>query len=237
MTGGNARERQGKGLKERRLPARRGGGRGHRHPPRMRPAPGAAPLDPYHTQVILVPGDTWGDESPWLSRVAAAIASGWPSVTLVVNGGEITYGDIEHSLEAGRPVIVLAGTGRTADAIAAAAHGRDGGPEGGTGSGLPGHQGRAPRRPRGAPLGDRGSPGSGGLGETAGNCACQVMIKVPLQANVPGNSAGRAETTFNVPWPPQFLTCEQAGLRLTVNCRIAGKINMTSPVITGTCTA
>jgi hypothetical protein len=96
--------------------------------PGARPAPDAAPLDPHHTQIILVPGNTWGDESPWLSRVAAAIAGGRPSVTLVVNGGEITYGDIEHSLEARRPVIILAGTGRTADAIAAAAHGRDGDP-------------------------------------------------------------------------------------------------------------
>jgi hypothetical protein len=96
--------------------------------PGARPAPDAGPLDPHHTQVILVPGDTWGDESPWLSRVAAAIAGGQPSVTLVVNGGEIAYGDLEHSLEARRPVIVLAGTGRTADAIAAAAHGRDADP-------------------------------------------------------------------------------------------------------------
>ena len=87
-----------------------------------RPAP--PPLEPHHTQVILVPGDAWGDESPWLSRVAAAIADGRPSLTLVVNGGQITYDDIEHSLRAGRPVIILAGTGRTADAIAAAAHGR-----------------------------------------------------------------------------------------------------------------
>jgi hypothetical protein len=93
--------------------------------PGARPAPDAGPLDPHHTQVLLVPGDSWGDESPWLSRVATAIAGGRPSVTLVVNGGEIAYADIEHSLEAGRPVIVLAGTGRTADAIAAAARGRD----------------------------------------------------------------------------------------------------------------
>jgi hypothetical protein len=81
----------------------------------------AARLEPRHSHVILVPGDGWGDESPWLSRVASAIASGRPSVTLVSNGGEVTYDDIEHSLEDGRPVIVLAGTGRTADAIASAA--------------------------------------------------------------------------------------------------------------------
>src|SRR5712691_980123 len=87
------------------------------------PAPDAVALEPQHTQVILVPGDAWGDESPWLSRVATAIADGRPSLTLVVNGGQITYDDIEHSLQAGRPAIILAGTGRTADTIAAAAHG------------------------------------------------------------------------------------------------------------------
>jgi hypothetical protein len=92
--------------------------------PGIAAGPDAAPLELRHTQLILVPGDSWGDESPWLSRVAAAIADGQPSVTLVVNGGEVTYDDIRHSLQAGRPVIVVAGTGRTADAIAAAARGR-----------------------------------------------------------------------------------------------------------------
>jgi hypothetical protein len=83
----------------------------------------AAALEPHHTHVILVPGQAWGDESPWLSRVATAIADGQPSLTLVINGGQITYDDIDHSLHANRPVIVLDGTGRTADAIAAAARG------------------------------------------------------------------------------------------------------------------
>lgn len=85
--------------------------------------PDAAALEPHHTHVILVPGDTWGDESPWLSHVATAIADRQPSATLVVNGGQITYDDIDHSLQANRPVIILAGTGRAADAIAAAARG------------------------------------------------------------------------------------------------------------------
>lgn len=83
--------------------------------------PGSSQLESRHTHVVIVPGDRWGDESPWLSRVAAVIAAARPSVTLVSNGGDITYADIERSLEAGRPVIVLADTGRAADAIAAAA--------------------------------------------------------------------------------------------------------------------
>ena len=45
---------------------------------------------------------------------------GNPSATLLVNGGEIAYADVLGSLDHGRPVVVLAGTGRTADAIAAA---------------------------------------------------------------------------------------------------------------------
>ncbi len=90
--------------------------------------PGAdrAALDSRHTHVILVPGADWGDESPWLSRVADLIADGQPSLALVVNGGAITYDDIGHSIQAGRQALVLDGTGRTADAIAAA-RGDDGG--------------------------------------------------------------------------------------------------------------
>lgn len=91
--------------------------------PGRAPASGAAPLESSHTHVVLVPGDAWGDESPWLSRVATAIADGRPSLTLVINGGQITYDDIDHSLQAGRPVVVVSGTGRTADAIAASARG------------------------------------------------------------------------------------------------------------------
>jgi SLOG in TRPM, prokaryote len=83
----------------------------------------AAELEPHHTHVVLVPGDSWGDESPWLSEVATVVAGKYPSATLVINGGEITYEDVSHSLAAGRPVIVVAGAGRTADAIAAAAGG------------------------------------------------------------------------------------------------------------------
>ena len=73
--------------------------------------PDAAEPDPHHTHLVLVPGSSWGDESPWLPVVAAAVAEGSRSVTLAINGGAITYDDVERSLEAGRPVIVVAGAG------------------------------------------------------------------------------------------------------------------------------
>lgn len=80
----------------------------------------AADIEPNHTHIVLVPGDSWGDETPWLSAVAAAIAADMPSATLVINGGAITLDDARASLDAHRPVIVLAGSGRTADEIAGA---------------------------------------------------------------------------------------------------------------------
>lgn len=88
----------------------------------------AVALEPHHTHVVLVPGTAWGDESPWLADVADAVASGRPSLTVVVNGGEITYDDVARSIARGRPVVVLSGTGRTADAIAAARAGHDADP-------------------------------------------------------------------------------------------------------------
>jgi hypothetical protein len=81
---------------------------------------GTAPVEPNHTHVVVVPGTAWGDEVPWLSAVADVIADGAPSITLLANGGDIAYRDIEASLAAGRRVLVLPGTGRTADEIARA---------------------------------------------------------------------------------------------------------------------
>lgn len=86
----------------------------------------AAPLEPHHSHVLLVPGSDWGDESAWLARVATILAGPAPSVTILINGGEITFVDARHSLAAGRPVLVVGGTGRTADRIAAAVHGETG---------------------------------------------------------------------------------------------------------------
>ena len=61
-----------------------------------------ASLEPNHTHVVLVPGARWGDESSWLADVASWVAGDAPSVTVVVNGGEVTVGDAERSVAAGR---------------------------------------------------------------------------------------------------------------------------------------
>ncbi len=75
-------------------------------------------LDPHHTHFVVVPGDNWGDESPWIAQTATILAGGAPSITVLVNGGQIAYSDVERSVQAGRTVVVIAGSGRTADALA-----------------------------------------------------------------------------------------------------------------------
>lgn len=85
-----------------------------------------ARLEPNHTHTVLVPGRSWGDESAWLSDLASAMSGNAPSVTLLMNGGEVSFDDAARSLESSRPLLVLAGTGRTADAIVEAARGEGG---------------------------------------------------------------------------------------------------------------
>lgn len=85
-----------------------------------------APLDPRHTHFVLVPGATWGEEALWLARVAGVLSVGQPSVTVLVNGGEIAWKDVALSVRAGRRVLTVAGTGRTADALARAVSGEEG---------------------------------------------------------------------------------------------------------------
>ncbi|TMC85933.1 MAG: hypothetical protein E6J22_19530 [Chloroflexi bacterium] len=79
-------------------------------------------LEPHHTHFVLVPGTHWGDESPWLFRVADVLAARAASLTILVNGGEIAWEDVTQSVKAGHPVLVIGGSGRTADTLANALH-------------------------------------------------------------------------------------------------------------------
>jgi hypothetical protein len=83
----------------------------------------AAPLEPHHTQLLLVPGSSWGDEAVWLARIAAIVAAGRPSATVLVNGGDISMDDVRRSIADGRPVITVDGSGRAADELAASVRG------------------------------------------------------------------------------------------------------------------
>lgn len=70
-----------------------------------------------HSHLLMAPGTNWGDEVPLLSRTATLIASGKASMTLLFNGGQITWQDAEASIAENRPLLVAEGSGRAADDI------------------------------------------------------------------------------------------------------------------------
>ena len=75
-------------------------------------------LEAHYSHFILVPGSPFGDESLWIGDAAILLSKGHQSVTILINGGDISRNDIEVSLENGRPVIALSNTGRLADEFA-----------------------------------------------------------------------------------------------------------------------
>ena len=74
-------------------------------------------LEPNHSHFLLVPGESWGAESPWIAKTASLLAGASPSLTLLLNGGNIALVDLRESIANARPVLVMTGTGRLADEI------------------------------------------------------------------------------------------------------------------------
>lgn len=75
-------------------------------------------LESHCTHFILVPGSNFGDESSWIVDTATLLSRKQHSVTVLLNGGEVSRKDIELSLGHGRPVIALSRSGRLADELA-----------------------------------------------------------------------------------------------------------------------
>ena len=75
-------------------------------------------LESHFSHFILVPGSQFGDESPWITSAATLLSNGRQSVTILINGGEVSRKDIQLSLEIGRRIIVLSRTGQLADELA-----------------------------------------------------------------------------------------------------------------------
>lgn len=85
--------------------------------------PGRHPLEPNHTHIILTPGEDWGDETPYLFALAAALAADAPSLAVLINGGEIALREVLTNVQQGREIVIVRGSGRLADQIAAARSG------------------------------------------------------------------------------------------------------------------
>lgn len=87
----------------------------------------AARLEPNHSHFLLVEGSRWGDESPWIAATATAVARELAAATVLVDGGELAWGDAEESVREGRSLVTVEGSGRSADELADALAGRPAG--------------------------------------------------------------------------------------------------------------
>ncbi len=77
----------------------------------------SAPLDPNHSHFVLVDGKEWGSETETLFELAAAFNV--PVLAILVNGGAIAKDELLQSVRRNWPVIVIEGSGRLADDVAA----------------------------------------------------------------------------------------------------------------------
>jgi hypothetical protein len=77
----------------------------------------SAPLDPNHSHFVLVDGNEWGSETETLFELAAAFNV--PVLAILVNGGAIAKDELLQSVRRSWPIIVIKGSGRLADEVAA----------------------------------------------------------------------------------------------------------------------
>ncbi|GAB4469790.1 MAG: hypothetical protein Kow00124_05290 [Anaerolineae bacterium] len=81
---------------------------------------GDTPLDPNHSHFVLVEGEGWGAESQMLAGLAYELGGADHVLEIVINGGEVTRHDVSLYRQGGGPLLVIEGTGRLADELAAA---------------------------------------------------------------------------------------------------------------------
>jgi hypothetical protein len=76
------------------------------------------PLEPHHSHFLLVAGDEWGVETDALLSLSDALSVDCASLAVLAGGGTGARREVLGHVRAGREVMVLAGTGRFADALA-----------------------------------------------------------------------------------------------------------------------
>jgi SLOG in TRPM, prokaryote len=85
---------------------------------------GQTAIDPNHSHVVAVDDPAlskgeagWGSETATMYWLFGRIAAGRPSVAVVAGGGSVTLAEIDANVDAGRPTILIEGSGRAADAV------------------------------------------------------------------------------------------------------------------------
>lgn len=77
------------------------------------------PLEPHHTHFVLTSGYRWGAETGTMFALATALSVRVSSLAILVNGGSIARQEMLFNVRQGREIIVIQGSGRLADLIAA----------------------------------------------------------------------------------------------------------------------
>jgi hypothetical protein len=81
-------------------------------------------LDPNHPYFVLLHGvKEWGGEVDCMFTFVEFLAKGIPSVAIIANGGPTTLRETVYSIRQGREIVVLEGSKRAAEAIAAVVSG------------------------------------------------------------------------------------------------------------------
>jgi hypothetical protein len=81
---------------------------------------GRIPLEPHHSHFVLVEAHDWGDETATMYELVVALSQNGPSLVIFAGGGGITMREMEANARLGQRMILLAGSGRTTDAVLAA---------------------------------------------------------------------------------------------------------------------
>ena len=79
--------------------------------------PGDTSLEPHHSHFVLVEGEAWGDETEVMYALIDTLAQDCPSVAVYAGGGQIVLREMEANSAQGRRMILLAGSGRSTDAV------------------------------------------------------------------------------------------------------------------------
>ena len=94
------------------------------YPGDRRPGDDRTPLEPNHSHFVLVSADYWGAESDMIVGMVRALTQcEIPGCGILINGGKIAQYDVYVASARGQralPVVIIDGSGRTADAIASA---------------------------------------------------------------------------------------------------------------------
>lgn len=77
-------------------------------------------IQPDHDLSVLTGGETWGSETDYMVRLAKAMTQGARcGVVVLVNGGAVAFEEARYFVDAGWPILAVAGSGGTADDIIA----------------------------------------------------------------------------------------------------------------------